>query len=194
MKTYILQVDSPEYHKGDEARKTDPSVDMRDNTITYEIFRNGLHLGKKISASSVENNSCWLLKEGNEYAPFVPKKNEEYFFLGAAGRLEGTVNAEYRSDEAAISLGVFRTKDGAEMEKLRRESRAKAWMPEKDGTFYYYNFYTEKIERVSGETYREDEEQAIYFYAALSGATFKTEEEVQVWKEKYLETFQCLFK
>lgn len=194
MKTYVLQIDSPEYHKGSEAIQ-----DGRyDNKTWYTIYfkEDGeIVAGKPLCVGQVENRpEVWKLKEEekdavNEYLPFIPEKQETYYYVEQGGSIATFIYIGTIYDLNAVKQGVFRTEKAAQMEALRRESRAKAWMPKERGIYYFCGIITGDIE---SEIY--DPTYSYNIMEFLQGNTHETEAKAQEWKEKYYEAFKVLFE
>ena len=73
------------------------------------------------------------------------------------------------------------------MEALRRESRAKAWMPEEDEVYFYV--YKEGDER---STYWSSDSRDRSYYK--DGNCHPDKQSAQKWKDEgYWEAFNCLF-
>lgn len=188
MKTYVLQIDSALYPKGTEARKTEVER-------CYDLFSSkNENLNEIVYSFNIENRpEVWKLKEEenkqvNEYLPFIPIKGENYYYVGGAGTTAQDSN-ECSVDNCIAKQGVFRTEKAAQMEALRRESRAKAWMPKKREVYYFCGIITGDIE---SEIY--DPTYSYNIMEFLQGNTHETEAKAQEWKEKYYEAFKVLFE
>lgn len=132
----------------------------------------------------VENRpTVWELIEDekveNEYLPFIPVLRETYWFATADGQTSSMRNDMMATDKNRITLGVFRTEQGAKYEALRRESVSKRWKPSEDDFFYYYDFEEKKIYQDSAFSLHSD----ITDY--LIGNTHKTEQDAAHWADKY---------
>lgn len=191
MKTYILQIDSPEYPKGTEARESGHwnHYDIYSPQGTRDISN------VYLDTWQIEGRpEMWKLKEEkkekkevNEYAPFIPALHEEYFFVQRDGHIGDTKNVNFTSDDHNIELGVFRTREAAGMEKLREQSRANMRFPENGASYYCINIRNGEIE---SHFYMGD---YIDTALCLMGNCHETEEDAQTWKDKYYEAFRVLF-
>lgn len=189
MKTYVLQIDSALYPKGTEARKTEVER-------CYDLFSSkNENLNEIVYSFNIENRpEVWKLKEEekdavNEYLPFIPIKGENYYYVEQGGSIATFIYLGTIYDLNAVKQGVFRTEKAAQMEALRRESRAKAWMPQKREVYYFCGIITGDIE---SEIY--DPTYSYNIMEFLQGNTHETEAKAQEWKEKYYEAFRVLFE
>jgi len=76
----------------------------------------------------------------------------------------------------------FLTQEDAEMELLRRESRAKAWKPEMNQPYWAISRFTLTF----NTTWQADAPDWMYYH---NGNVHKTTEEAIEWKEKYGKAF-----
>ena len=186
MKTYVLQIDSALYPKGTEARELENE--------RYEVCINNFWMSKLLSSQIENRPEVWKLKEEekyavNEYLPFIPIKGENYYYVEQGGSIATFIYLGTIYDLNAVKQGVFRTEKAAQMEALRRESRAKAWMPQKREVYYFCGIITGDIE---SEIY--DPTHSYNIMEFLQGNTHETEAKAQEWKEKYYEAFNVLFE
>jgi len=125
----------------------------------------------------------------NEYRAFVPKHGEKYYFIDHQGNVQSTPNMNDRIDNRLIKQGVYRTARAAKMEALRRESRAKAWMPEGNDIYYFVGIITGEIKC---EVYEQNRSYNIMEF--LQGNCHPDKQSAQKWKDEgYWEAFNCLF-
>lgn len=198
MKIYKLLVANPEYPKGTEAR-------WNENDENYDLF---LPNGEQIQANNgefsdylhkgqVENRpDFWeLVGENvvNQYQSFMPAEGERFFFIKNNGWREIDSFSGYMSTYdrhvEAIMDGVFRTKKAAQMELLRRESRAQAWMPGEGENSFYVDLLSEEVR----QNYRVPGIKNFNKLDYLIGNLHKSLEDANKWKDEYFEAFKCLF-
>ena len=116
--------------------------------------------------------TVWDLEEGDVY--YLT------FNDGSKGisTWENTITDENRRN----CNNCFLTCEEVDMELLRRESRAKAWMPEEGENFWATRHKRESFESV----WEGDYIDMMYFH---NGHTHKTKEEAIEWGEKYGKAF-----
>jgi len=190
MKQYKLLVETAEYpkgtiiehvSKGDETSNT-YNVKLPDGTIFMSQFFTG----------QIENHpEVWELMEDKSkphpYRPFVPKKGEEYWYTSNFGTPIDSIYRNKEYEHLYFPQGVFPTEKGARMEALRREARAKCWVPNKGDDYYAYNIDAE--EAIDHQYLGDDDCDLSY---VSMGNVHRTKQEALEWKEKYLEAFTCL--
>jgi hypothetical protein len=189
MKEYKLLVDSPDLPKGSIAIQADDGL--------YDvIYPDGGIIPLK--PQQIENRpEVWGLVEekGEEksdykphpYRPFLPGHEKEFYYVAENGRvLKTTMSFSSPYMYGLVFTGVFPTKEGAKMEALRREARAKCWFPNKGDVCYAYDM---EMEEVVEYPYSGDDIDAKY---VSMGNVHRTAEGALEWKEKYLEAFTCL--
>ena len=189
MKQYKLLVDSPDLPKGSIATQADDGL--------YDvIYPDGGIIPLK--PQQIENRpEVWGLVEekGEEksdykphpYRPFYPGDGILCWYVGDTGyviRMKMSFSTAYMYNR--VYKGVFPTEEGAKMENLRREARAKCWFPNKGDVCYAYDM---EMEEVVEYPYSGDDIDAKY---VSMGNVHRTAEGALEWKEKYLEAFTCL--
>ena len=123
-------------------------------------------------------------------APLLPKTVwdledcDKYVFIMSDGKKNITTWDDYSlTDKDRRECGnCFLTAEYADMELLRRESRAKAWMPDMDQVFWGIG----RMGRAFDTTWQDDNTDMMYFH---NGNVHKTEEESIEWKAKYGKAF-----
>jgi len=197
-KIYKLLIESPEYPKGTEAK-------YDTETKNYDLYlpsgqliegedRNGEEYNAWLHVGQVENRpDIWKLKEEekevveNEYRCFIPEPEENFFYIISNGVVKEVTNTCSKLYISCIEQGVYRTERAAQMEAKRRESRAKAWMPEEHEKYYAVETHNEFISTTTWQNCTIDKDRY------LIGNIHRTKEDAKKWKDEYWEAFNCLF-
>jgi len=116
--------------------------------------------------------TVWDLKIGNEY---VMLGTDGYEIIGTWTEMQANITRRKYNN-------YFLTSEDAEMELLRRESRAKAWKPEME---QYYWFIGSKG-RAFETPWKADNSDFMYYH---NGNVNKTKEDAYEWKAKYGKAF-----
>ena len=116
--------------------------------------------------------TVWELKEGDRYIHLV-----NYGGKARVGWEDTTLDESRRGYN-----NCFLTEEEADMELLRRESRAKAWKPEEGEVFWAID----SKGRTYASIWEGDYIDIMYFH---NGHTHKTKEEAIEWGEKYGKAF-----
>jgi len=209
MKQYKLLVETAEYPKGtiiehvpkgDETSNT-YNVKLPDGTIFMSQFFTGqIENRPDIWERVHDDGDCWcgcrhiqfphMEKQESKphpYRPFYPGDGILCWYVGDTGyviRMKMSFSTAYMYNR--VYKGVFPTEEGAKMENLRREARAKCWFPNKGDVCYAYDM---EMEEVVEYPYSGDDIDAKY---VSMGNVHRTAEGALEWKEKYLEAFTCL--
>ena len=116
--------------------------------------------------------TVWDLKEGGVY-----------FLLLRDGNTDTDTWNNMKIDEDRRKYNnCFLTEEEADMELLRRESRAKAWMPEEGDVFWSIDSKGRSYDSI----WEGDNIDIMYFH---NGHTHKTKDESIEWGKKYGKAF-----
>lgn len=120
-------------------------------------------------------------ESGKSNERWKPKIGEDYFILNRDGEINKWRYISHSSDDYAYQTGnCFKTQKEAELHKLRLESMANRWRPEKGEKFYYYCGSAVQI-----RPYKHTCDYESYWI----GNCHKTEEDARKWCKKYGEAF-----
>lgn len=166
MKVKLLK-ELPWYKVGQEV-ETDSNGDFR-GYILYSTAQ----LIKAWWAEEIKApKTVWDLKDG-----------DRYLYLIDDGREDSTIWDDDRKDEERRQYNnCFLTSEDVDMELLRRESRAKAWMPEMGQRIYSIGILWEAFET----TWDANTCDFMYYH---NGNIHKTKEDAYEWKAKYGKAF-----
>jgi len=153
-------------------------------------FKKGDIMTKEQALKKIEELKKFV--EGEEkQGRFMPKVGEDYYYINSNSRwdiITDTYTNEY-FDKSRYTMGnVFKTKEQAELHKLRLESMANKWLPENEKEYFCYDFADDS----DIEPYRD------YFdVTALSdianyhmGNCHRTKEDAMAWGKKYSKAFE----
>ena len=207
-KTYILQIESPEYPKGTQAVFSEENLtSSRYHPDYYALFFPEVntygyqHSFGTIRKILVDNRpDVWKLQEEklefttpteeveNEFRAFFPKIGRDYYWVNGIVISKEIYNDTF-SHKNVVRQGAYRTARAAEMEAKRRESRAKAWIPEDGEVYYFVGLRSGNIET---GLYKESRSHNLIEF--LQGNCHKDAPSAYKWKnDGYWEAFNCLF-
>jgi hypothetical protein len=143
--------------------------------------------------------------DGQAMQPGQPKEDkvlefengEIVYYINEIGGIENIYcNYAYHESSAQLSTFVeqllnvgnaFHTKKDAEYHKLRLESMAKRWKPTWMDTYFYLNFYTNRVECTSFDGHYD-----VSNY--LTSNCHPTEEAAQQWADTYAKAWEVLLE
>lgn len=146
-------------------------------------------------------NSIWVTKRKDDFAKRILGECERYDIwhtpsmkIKAEKYISETLQKMYEygvrtgiEEYRGVGMGnVYRTKEEAELHRLRLESMAqRGEMPERNTDIWFWSF-----EHNRPFSSREVEHPPCYIPYWWIGCTKKTREEVQEWADKYLEAWK----
>jgi hypothetical protein len=157
---------------------------MEINVKAGEVVIDGVAYVRKDGISGLDGN----------ISRFKPESGERYWCVKTNGDVgyydwdDNWHDVSQSFDVCAFKIGnIFKTKKEAEMRKLRLESMANRWRPEKYGTYYHYDFQDGLVRET---TYCDGFDMLQFFI----GNTHKTKEEAKDWGKKYAEAWEMFLK